>query len=48
MSVAAHDIPKLWAMPRDVFNEWRANNDLPLLLNFFKTTLPGFEAWLKE
>ena len=47
MSAPYSDPAKLWNLPIDEFNEWRANNDLPILLNFFKSTLPGFDRWLE-
>ncbi|MCD4500239.1 potassium channel family protein [Chromobacterium vaccinii] len=36
----------LWNLPSHNFNEWRANNDLPLLFSFFRRLLPGFSDWL--
>lgn len=33
-------------MDADQFNEWRRHNDLPALINFFKTHVRGFEEWL--
>src|SRR5258706_9977017 len=36
----------LWAFSPEEFNEWRATNDLPLLLSFCLQTLPGFGDWL--
>jgi hypothetical protein len=35
---------KLWSLPKANFNEWRRQNDLPVLLSFFKT-LPDFSKW---
>lgn len=37
---------QLWAMQPHLFNEWRANNDLPQLFEFLRDTLPGFNDWL--
>jgi hypothetical protein len=47
MSIPYIDPRALWAMPPDEFNAWRAVNDLPKLLTFFRATLPGFEDWLR-
>jgi uncharacterized protein YjbI with pentapeptide repeats len=35
-------------MPPHVFNEWRANNDIPALFKFLHGILPGFEEWTKS
>lgn len=45
MSIPISDVPRLWAMKRDEFNEWRAVNDIPRLLDFFKSVLPHFAEW---
>jgi hypothetical protein len=37
---------QLWSMEPDVFNAWRAKNDIPALLEFLKNLLPGFPEWL--
>jgi uncharacterized protein YjbI with pentapeptide repeats len=34
-------------MSPHVFNEWRANNDIPALFKFLHGILPGFEEWFK-
>jgi len=36
----------LWNMQPHIFNEWRANNDIPVLFAYFVTILPGFEDWI--
>lgn len=33
-------------MPPHVFNEWRANNDIPVLFGYLSTLLPGFQDWV--
>jgi uncharacterized protein YjbI with pentapeptide repeats len=40
------DPTRCWGLSCDEFNDWRATNDLPALLSFFKTRLPGFTDWL--
>jgi hypothetical protein len=46
LSVPYHNPEELWGLPSDKFNEWRANNDLPLLLEYFLKKLPQFQLWL--
>jgi hypothetical protein len=48
MSVPYTDPVTLWAMPTDEFNEWRTNNDLPLVFSYLATRLPSFDRWLAE
>jgi uncharacterized protein YjbI with pentapeptide repeats len=38
-------IYELWEMEPEEFNQWRRDNDLPKLLEFFKEALPHFEEW---
>lgn len=42
------DQRELWNLSPHEFNEWRKNNDLPLLFDYFRTKLPGFNIWLDE
>jgi hypothetical protein len=42
------DIARCWALGPWEFNNWRATNDLPILLSFFKGRLPGFQNWLDQ
>ncbi|WP_186059702.1 potassium channel family protein [Burkholderia gladioli] len=37
---------QLWNMQPHIFNEWRANNDIPVLFAYFSTILPGFKDWI--
>ncbi|ENL3143874.1 two pore domain potassium channel family protein [Escherichia coli] len=37
---------ELWSMEPREFNEWRSNNDLPMLFNYLMKLLPGFSDWL--
>ena len=39
---------QLWGMEPHLFNEWRAENDLPKLFDFLKGLLPGFDTWLND
>lgn len=48
MSVPYYSPMSFWLMPSDEFNEWRAQNDLPLLREFFIARLPRFREWLDE
>ena len=48
MSVPYHSPMSFWLMPSDEFNEWRAQNDLPLLRKFFISRLPHFQEWLDQ
>jgi Ion channel len=48
MSVPYTDPRTLWALSPDAFNEWRATNDLPLLLALFRSKLPNFDDWMSE
>lgn len=48
MSVPYYSPMSFWLMPSDEFNEWRAQNDLPLLREFFIARLPHFREWLDE
>jgi hypothetical protein len=48
MSVPYTDPKTLWALSPDAFNEWRATNDLPLLLRLFRSRLPNFDDWMSE
>ena len=45
MSVPYTEPEILWAMPPHAFNEWRATNDIPLLLAYLAETLPAFSEW---
>lgn len=38
----------LWAMPKEEFNKWRRENDLPRLLAYFKSSLPNFQDWMTK
>lgn len=42
------NIENLWSMKPDEFNQWRRENDLPILFDYFKEFLPGFNEWLAE
>jgi hypothetical protein len=46
VSIPIPDLRKVWHRKNDEFNEWRATNDLPQLLAFFKIRFPGFADWL--
>lgn len=48
IEVPAHDRSYLWTLNPDQFNLWRRQNDLPMLLAFFKEELPSFTEWLAE
>ncbi|TAL33690.1 MAG: hypothetical protein EPN97_09215 [Alphaproteobacteria bacterium] len=48
MSVPYYSPMSFWLMPNEEFNEWRAQNDLPLLREFFIARLPRFKDWLDE
>ena len=39
---------ELWSSSLEDFNEWRQQNDLRLLLEFFKSELPKFCDWMIE
>lgn len=39
------DVEKRWRMSKSGFNAWRRANDLPILLDVFKRTLPFFGEW---
>src|SRR5689334_5788401 len=39
------DVTALWQMPAHEFDQWRRENDLPALLEFFKEVLPHFREW---
>ncbi|QRR34022.1 hypothetical protein JNX00_20730 [Hydrogenophaga sp. YM1] len=39
---------ELWSMSVRQFNEWRASNDIPVLLSRLSELLPEFEVWLTE
>jgi len=41
------DPAEVWNKTPEEFNEWRATGDLPLLLSFFESRLPGFATWRK-
>ncbi|UVL56244.1 potassium channel family protein [Pseudomonas sp. B21-035] len=36
----------LWKLSPGQFNEWRAKNDLPVIFEYFRETLPDFDVWL--
>lgn len=38
---------ELWQMKPHDFNRWRAENDLLVLFNYFRETLPEFDVWLQ-
>lgn len=38
----------LWNLTPSNFNQWRKDNDIPILINFFCSKLPDFEIWKKE
>jgi hypothetical protein len=38
----------LWNLSPEVFNEWRANNDLPIVYQHFLGLLPAFHEWTAE
>lgn len=38
----------LWRMSPEAFNDWRANNDIPALIEFLRTLLPAFSEWEKS
>ena len=48
MSVPLFDISMLWNLSPEVFNEWRANNDLPIVYQHFLGLLPAFHEWTAE
>ncbi len=37
---------ELWRMSPEVFNEWRAENDIPELFGYLQFALPRFKEWL--
>lgn len=39
---------KLWRLSPDEFNEWRRNNDYPVILNLFEKKLPYFIDWMND
>lgn len=41
------DRHELWELSPSDFNKWRQENDLLELFNNFKSSLPGFDEWLK-
>lgn len=48
MSIPYINPTTLWAMKPDAFNRWRSNNDIPILLEFFKNKLPHFNKWMHQ
>lgn len=38
----------LWRLPPNQFNEWRRNNDYPIIFEAFESNLPHFSEWMKE
>lgn len=39
---------ELWNMPAHQFNNWRADNDVPVLFEYFETVLPRFKEWIES
>jgi hypothetical protein len=48
MSVPLFGVQSLWEKTPDAFNEWRAENDLPILYEYFLERLPAFKEWAAE
>ncbi|MFX1453432.1 MAG: potassium channel family protein, partial [Promethearchaeota archaeon] len=46
MSIQLYNIQSLWNMSVDDFNQWRKQNDLPILFKYLATKLPGYNEWL--
>ncbi|MDD2864718.1 MAG: potassium channel family protein [Methylococcales bacterium] len=39
---------ELWGLSPDDFNEWRRNNDYPVILDLFEQKLPYFIDWMND
>jgi hypothetical protein len=46
--IRAHSVQaiELWNMPASQFNNWRADNDVPVLFECFESILPLFKEWI--
>ena len=38
----------IWKLSASDFNQWRRENDLPKLMDFFSESLPYFSEWQKK